>query len=224
MSGRTAAWLAWSSWLLYVALAALGLVFAFLNRPTGSSTGLDTVVGTFAVSIAFLPFPTIGALIAVHRPKNPIGWIFCAQGLAFVLRVFCDGYARYTIAHPELLPGGVMTAWLATLLWLPAFALGITLLLLFFPTGRLLSRRWRPWVAFAVVGTAINVMANALQPGPLFGPYSAYSNPFGIPGSWRLMDRLVGIGFFLLLVGLLASIISLVLRFRRSRGPEHQQL
>jgi hypothetical protein len=216
--------IAWSSWFLYVALAAVGVVFAFLNHPTGPTTGLSPALGHLAALIAFLAFPTVGALIAARQPKNPIGWIFCAQGLTFALLAFCDGYARYTIDHPGALPGGVVMAWLSTLLWLPTFALGITLLLLFFPTGRLLSRRWRVWVAFAVVATAINDMGNALRPGPLFGDFSSYVNPFGIPGTWNLMDRLEGMGFFLLLVPLAASGVSLVVRFRRSRGTERQQL
>ena len=223
-SSHAVSLIAWSSWFLYVALAAVGVVFAFLNRPTGPTTGLSPALGHLAALIAFLAFPTVGALIAARQPNNPIGWIFCAQGLTFALLAFCDGYARYSIDHPGSLPGGVVMAWLSTLLWLPTFVLGITLLLLFFPTGRLLSRRWCVWVAFAVVATAINDMGNALQPGPLFGDFSSYVNPFGIPGTWNLMDRLEGMGFPLLLVPLAASVVSLVVRFRRSRGTERQQL
>ncbi len=147
MGRRTATWLAAASWFLYVALAAMGLVFAFLNRPTGPATGLGPALGPLAALTVFLAFPTVGLLIAARQPTNPIGWIFCAQGLAFALIVFCDGYARYTIDHPGSLPGGVVMAWLCTLLWLPASALGIVLLLLVFPTGWLLSKGWRLWAA-----------------------------------------------------------------------------
>lgn len=116
MSRRAAARLAWSSWFLYVILAALGLVFAFLDRPDGSPTGLGAFLGTFAALTAFLAFPTVGALIATRQPKNPIGWIFCAQGLAFAFTASSNGYARYTIDHPASLPGGVVMAWLSTAL------------------------------------------------------------------------------------------------------------
>jgi hypothetical protein len=225
MSRRTASWLAWSSWLLYVALVVLGLVLYFLaSHPTDSPAGLRFVMGTFTAMALFLAFPTVGALVASRQPRNPIGWIFCAQGVALALLALSDAYARYTFENPGLLPGGVVSAWLSTLLWLPTIALGISLLLLVFPTGRLLSRRWRLWVVIAVGGTVINVVAAGLQPGPLFEPYSSYSNLFGISGTRTLMASLKGIGFLLLLVGLLASIVSLGVRLRRSRATERQQL
>ena len=225
MSRRTASWLAWSSWLLYVALVVLGLVLYFLaSHPTDSPAGLRFVMGTFTAMALFLAFPTVGALVASRQPRNPIGWIFCAQGVALALLALSDAYARYTFDNPGLLPGGVVSAWLSTLLWLPTIALGITLLLLVFPTGRLLSPRWRLWVVIAVGGTVINVVAAGLQPGPLYGSYSSYSNPFGISGTRALMEALKGIGFLLLLVGLLASIVSLGVRLRRSRATERQQL
>jgi hypothetical protein len=225
MSRRTASWLAWSSWLLYVALVVLGLVLYFLaSHPTDSPAGLRFVMGTFTAMALFLAFPTVGALVASRQPQNPIGWIFCAQGVALALLALSDAYARYTFENPGLLPGGVVSAWLSTLLWLPTIALGISLLLLVFPTGRLLSRRWRLWVVIAVGGTVINVVAAGLQPGPLFEPYSSYSNLFGISGTRTLMASLKGIGFLLLLVGLLASIVSLGVRLRRSRATERQQL
>jgi hypothetical protein len=225
MSARATAWIAWSSWLLYVALVVLVLVLYFLaSHPTDSPAGLSFVMGTFTAMALFLAFPTVGALVASRQPRNPIGWIFCAQGVAFALLALSDAYARYTFENPGSLPGGVVSAWLSTLLWLPTIALGITLLLLIFPTGRLLSPRWRLWVAFAVGGTVINVVAAGLQPGPLYGPYSSYSNPFGISGTRALMEEIKGIGFLLLLVGLLASIVSLGVRLRRSRATERQQL
>ncbi len=225
MSARATAWIAWSSWLLYVAVVVLALVLYFLaSHPTDSPAGLSFVMGTFTAMALFLAFPTVGALVASRQPRNPIGWIFCAQGVALALLALSDAYARYSFENPGLLPGGVVSAWLSTLVWLPTIALGITLLLLVFPTGRLLSPRWRLWVVIAVGGTVINVVAAGLQPGPLFGPYSSYSNPFGISGTRALMEALKDIGVLLLLVGLVASIVSLGVRLRRSRATERQQL
>jgi hypothetical protein len=63
----------------------------------------------------------------------------------------------------------------------------------------------------------INVAAAGAQPGPLYGDYASCSNPFGIPSIKPLTEALEGIGLLLVLVGLVASVVSLVLRFRRSR-------
>jgi len=111
MSARATAWIAWSSWLLYVALSVLGLVLYFLaSHPTDSPAGLRFVMGTFTAMALFLAFPTVGALVASRQPRNPIGWIFCAQGVALALLALSDAYARYTLKNPGLLPGGLVSA------------------------------------------------------------------------------------------------------------------
>jgi hypothetical protein len=217
MSAQAASWLAWSLWLLYVVLAALEVAFLFL-------ADFSYAAGNFAALTVLLVFPTIGALVASRQPRNPVGWIFCVQGLAFSLGAFYDTYARYALVErPGSLPGGVIMAWFANLLWLPTSALGILLLLLVFPTGRLLSRRWRVWVVFAISGTVLGTASVALVPGELYG-YSSPPNPFGISGAQSILEAAGLVGFLLLSLSLVASIVSLILRFRRSRGSERQQI
>jgi len=165
-----------------------------------------------------------GALVASRQPRNPIGWIFCIQGLAFSLLALSDTYARYALVeHPGSLPSGVIVALFSNLLWLPASALGFLLLLLVFPTGRLLSGRWRVWVVLAIGGTVFGMAQVGLTPGELYG-YTSPPNPFGIPGTRSLLDAVGLVGVLLLALSLVASIVSLILRFRRSRGTERQQI
>jgi hypothetical protein len=93
---------------------------------------------------------------------------------------------------------------------------------LLFPDGRLPSRRWRP---LALVSGVVLVLASvgvALSPGRLANLGGA-RNPFGLEGHpWLFNGMLV----FLLLLPLcmVLSAASLVLRFRRSRGEERQQI
>jgi hypothetical protein len=203
--------------LLYVVLAALQVAFLLLGD-------FSYAAGSFAALTVLLAFPTIGALVASRQSRNPIGWIFCVQGLAFSLGAFCDTYARYALVeHPGSLPGGVIMAWFSNLLWLPMFTLGILLLLLVFPTGHLLSRRWRVWVVSAIGGTVLGTASIALVPGELYG-YSSPPNPFGISGAQSILEAVGLVGVLLLSLSLVASIVSLILRFRRSRGTERQQI
>jgi hypothetical protein len=203
--------------LLYVVLAALQVAFLLLGD-------FSYAAGSFAALTVLLAFPTIGALVASRQSRNPIGWIFCVQGLAFSLGAFCDTYARYPLVeHPGSLPGGVIMAWFSNLLWLPMFTLGILLLLLVFPTGHLLSRRWRVWVVSAIGGTVLGTASIALVPGELYG-YSSPPNPFGISGAQSILEAVGLVGVLLLSLSLVASIVSLILRFRRSRGTERQQI
>jgi hypothetical protein len=96
---------------------------------------------------------------------------------------------------------------------------------LYFPTGRLLSPRWRPilWLGIAYLGA---VLANALQPGPeaWLGGYPPARNPVVyLPAAKPLLD-VIGVAGLCLFPAVGGAIASLVVRFRRSRGIERQQL
>jgi two-component system NarL family sensor kinase len=86
MSIRSAAWIAWLLCLLCVALAVASLIFALLNGRTLGEIFLaldGPSIATFA--ILTVSFSVVGALIASHRPENPIGWIFLAEGFCYGL-------------------------------------------------------------------------------------------------------------------------------------------
>jgi hypothetical protein len=221
MSARAAGLLAWFLWALSVTFAGLGLLFLFLNGSfedlLDESLGIDAVLA--------LAFPTVGAIIASRRPENAVGWIFCAIGLCGGASIFFTQYGIYTlVTNPDSLPAGVISTWIGTWVWLPSVTLTITFLLLIFPHGRLLSPRWRPvaWLAAAVTiaGTALL----AIVPWELLDPGVPAQNPFGIEGL-RSLGIAPPVPIFLIgIPTMLLSVASLILRFRRSRGEERQQL
>jgi hypothetical protein len=221
MSARIAAPLAWSLWALSVALAGFGLLFLFLNGSFGDL--LDESLGIDAVFA--LAFPTVGAIIASRRPGNAVGWIFCAIGLCGGAEIFSVEYGIYAlVTNPGSLAAGVIATWVGTWVWLPSVTLTITFLLLLFPHGRLLSPRWRPvaWLAAGV--TVAGGVLLALAPWDLLDAGIPARNPFGIEG---LRDIGVAVPIPIFMVGIptmLLSVASLVLRFRRSRGEERQQM
>jgi hypothetical protein len=220
MSARVAL-LAWFLWALSVTFAGLGLLFLFLN---GSFEDLlDESVGIDATLA--LAFPTVGAIIASRRPGNAVGWIFCAIGLCGGASIFFTQYGIYTlVTNPDSLPAGVIATWIGTWVWLPSITLTITFLLLLFPHGRLLSPRWRPVAWLAATVTIAGSALLAIVPWELLDPGVPAQNPFS-------MESLRSLGIAppvpILLVGIptmLLSVASLILRFRRSRGEERQQL
>src|SRR3712207_5627932 len=117
--------------------------------------------------LIFVSFATVGALVASRQPKNAIGWIFCALGLLFPLTFASEGYAVYALlTRTDPLPGGESMIWLAGLLGGPSnFAL-LALVLLLFPGGKPLSRRWRPAVWIALTALVL-LSAAAFVPGPI---------------------------------------------------------
>jgi len=206
--------LAWSLWALSVALVALRLLLQYVNDPASFLGNLFKVLS--------LAFATVGALIASRRPENPVGWIFGAGALLLALADFAEQYAVYAlVTRPGALPGGVMMAWIRLWAGTLGFSLIFTFTLLLFPNGRLLSRRWRSVMWLAVGATGLVTITAALQPGP-FRLIPSINNPLGIEGAAGLWVQ--GIVDVLVLAAVGASAISLILRFRRARGEERQQL
>jgi signal transduction histidine kinase len=181
---------------------------------------------TGALSLAY---PAVGALIASRLPRNPIGWIFCAMGLLYVVRRFTTAYADYALLENFSFPWGEVAAWFST--WI-GFALPTLLvfLMLLFPDGRLMSRRWRIMVWVTVLGAAIGAMGVAFMPGMLL-THRYVDNPFGIVGV--VGPGLTTFGFFgasrfvgmtLLSISQIAVLFSVILRLHRARGDQRQQL
>jgi fumarate reductase subunit C len=224
MSTRVSAWLAWSLGGLSLVMFLASFVLYFLLRAAQvpGSRGTDLSVGGLLGGGLFLVFPLVGALIASRRPENAIGWLCIAVGLLWMFIGVSDFYGVYGVAQPGSVPFPVVVAGINNWLWVPAVGLLGTYLLLLFPDGRLPSSRWRPlaWLSGAVLLLAsVGVM---LSPGPLQG-LGGVRNPFGLEGQpWLTSAGYVVLP--LLPLCMLASALSLVLRFRRSRGEERQQI
>jgi len=179
-----------------------------------------------ALVVAFTAFMVVGAVIVAHRPGNAVGWIFSAIGLLSSTGVLALEYAEYAyLTRPGSLPGAVLAAWYSWW-WLPVLALILVFTLLLFPTGRLLSARWRPVAVVAAVGVAATVVLGALQPTlTLQNEDYTVRNPIGVAGVPHPENGAVGAVLLgLLFVCTAAAVVSVVLRFRRSRGVERQQL
>lgn len=210
--------LAWSLWTLSLASAAAGVAFGALNSLSQAPI-LDVLF-----LLLFMSFATVGALVASRRPRNAVGWTFCALGLFGTLAVAGEGYAVYAlVTRPGSLPGGEGMVWLSELLGGPiTFAL-FALVLLLFPDGRPLSPRWRPFVWLNLIAVAL-ILAFAFKPGPIENSLLDVANPFGIVGAGALLEALGISGIFLTLAVAVAGAVSLVIRLRRARWDERQQL
>lgn len=207
--------LAWGALGVWIALSASGTVLYALVGTGGRS---EELIFWLIVSPAL---PLMGALVASRQPANPIGWVMLGAGLATALALFASGYGEYGSAHPGSLPAVGPVAWVGVFGWL-GFALPATFLLLLFPDGRLLSRRWRPaaWVSGA--GVALSSLGLAFQPGTM--EHTPVENPFGLESLKAAPAVAAGIGFPLVFFGALLGAVSLVLRYRRAGAEQRAQL
>ena len=206
-----------------IALAATGFVFFLAITWRSGQFAIDANgTGGFVLG---LTFSVVGAIVASRRPQNPIGWIYLAIGLSQSLSVFTFPYAGYgLIVAPGSLPMADVVSWVAAWIWAPGLVLFMTIALLLFPDGRYLSPRWRLVGAAAIGAMVLMTVPVAVLDWPLRGAALIQETDAasGAPIDLPFAIQLVGLG--IVAAAAVASLASLVLRWRRAQGIERAQL
>jgi hypothetical protein len=214
--------LAWGLWLVTFGFLAAGLaVTVAVVRPLTLR-----VLGAGAVdAVTFsLGFATVGLVLTLRRPANPIGWLYAGAGLAGCLTTPLAPWVDQLIAEHRPLPlAAQAAAVIGDLNWVTPIALGVTLPALLLPDGHLRSPRWRLVMAASVAGIILILVGGSVAPGPLQN--LPIDNPFGLGGvagtvAWAVTYT----GVVLHWASLVAALVCVVLRYRASRGTERQQL
>src|SRR5215217_7919111 len=217
MSTRASALLAWSLAGLSVAMFLASVVLYVLVRSSQGGPSTSGALSELLIFVSFLAFPLVGALIAFRHPKNPVGWICLVIGL-FWMQTFLED------SIPGSGPYPVMTDALTQSLWIPPVGLLGIYLILLFPDGKLPSRRWLPLAWLSGMVMVLASLGITFAPSPLEG-HPGVRNPLGIEAlghPW--VATAVFIVLLLLPLCMLASALSLVLRYRRSGGEERVQI
>jgi hypothetical protein len=213
--------LAWALWVLVVLGLAAGFWLEGLLRRAGRADPLDTAVGP---TVAIVSAATVGAVLAGRRPRHPVGWLLLAFALSLAANGVAGGYAPYgLLARPGALPAAAWVARYYPATALVAFAcLGLVLLLV--PTGSPPSPRWRWWAWLMVGALAVLLLAMPLAPRPPDWRYQLVDNPLDLrPFDGALLGAYQA-ALAVTVLGILVGAGSLVVRFRRARGTERQQL
>lgn len=204
--------LAWGLWVLMVLLNVPVVVLSPDKLTWPLVLGL---VGMFS-------YPTLGAVLAARRPRNPLGWLLLAAGVLATYVSFGYSYGLHpdqTSALPGAGPVLISALTLSDVPW--AIAIFIVLL---FPDGRLPSRRWRPyaWLAVASAGWIVVVVPMTME--------ATYGTDIAglIAARYYGLDSVVGVLTFgaerLFRVLLLLAPLALLARYRRAGAEERLQI
>jgi hypothetical protein len=212
--------LAWTLWTLAMLalVAAIWLHNLLVQAGRPGLMTLEPLLVVAAVSAA-----TVGAVVATRRPAHPVGWLLLAFGLFLGASGVTAAYGPYgLLVRPGALPAASLVAW-----YYPAFAtaslacMGFVMLLT--PTGSLPSPRWRWWAGIAAAAPLAGLLAVPLALPPP-GSYQALDSPFDfhtLHGALLVIDQ---VALAVTVLAILVAAGSLVVRFRRARGVERQQL
>jgi len=176
--------------------------------------------------IAFALFGLVGALIVSREPGNRIGGLLLygsgATALSFVAGEFVTyQVGRGVIDGPLIVVAGLVS----DVGWLIGIIPVLIFLPLLFPDGHLPSRRWIPFAWFAVGLLAFLFIGLVFATSTISGSSESVTirNPLYISAidRFEIPDVVISVVLLGILIG---SVGSLVVRFRRSRGDERQQI
>jgi hypothetical protein len=202
------------------AWAAFGLWVALLFTQGALTVATGGSPDSLAWAILNAGFPLAAILILSRQPANRIGWILMIIGLLTAEPL--GAYGSYALSRD--LPGGALAIVLHGVMWAPQIVTMGAFLLLRFPDGRLPTRRWR-WVEWLAGATLLGaVLILVLTPGDLADlGYPGIPKPLGIDALADVLNTALAALTLIPLV-IVLSAASLVVRFRRSRGAEREQL
>jgi signal transduction histidine kinase len=203
-------------------LAVLEVVVAVASSLARGWTWAETLESFVATNSAMgASFAICGALVAWHRPKNPIGWLFIADGLGHATSAMIPPIV--TLVHDHGGSVGLERTLVTVFVWSWPWSVGLflPLALLLFPSGQLLSRRWRP-VAIGLIATApLFVMPMTLGPHPAG---EDLPNPYFTLPVYDSLQPLWTVGEIRSQIVLLLALWALIWRYRKGSEEQRRQL
>ncbi len=208
---------------LGVVILGLGVASVVLDhlthQPGTGGPAADALVGAVGV----VPATAVGTLLAVRRPRNPIGWL-----LLVIIIVEVGPTSQYLILDYRMHHGSLPLGWVAVVLqecW-PMFLVSVTLLLWLFPDGTLPAGRWHRAASITAVGWLLVGLATSAR-GVLVAaggdirilPNGALAN--SSPDVMRVLSAVVIVGTLASWAAWLAVQIPI---YRHASGVYRQQL
>ena len=214
----------WVTWAFHAAVLLLGAAVAVTAPSADDPTAL---VAEAAYLLLAFTFPTVGILIVHRQPRNRMGWLLLlGVGTAISLLPLLASYATLGLATwPGLLPGAAAVAGVAEGSWVWPMGAVVVFVVLLFPDGRLPSPRWR-WLPPLALGamTTVALCISLGSPTLNEGPVDDMANPLYVEPLGPALRAALPVALPLLVACSVAAALSLVGRFRHSRGIERQQL
>lgn len=210
---------------LVAAVSAAAIVASVWLTILNGGPSEEAISEMVTLGVALYAYLAVGLLLLAKTPRNPLGWALTGVGLLAALGSLATGYAEYSLGTVgRHLPGATFAAWINSWWWFPTITLVFLFVPLLFPNGTPLTPRWR-WLHRVSVGLLVMMVVGSVFNPMLEGDTYAIVNPIGIAAIGDVEESaLGGVIFGTLLACTVLSLLSLILRFRRSSGVERQQM
>lgn len=184
-------------------------------------------MGPTSSSLAAVAFAATGALLAGSRRRSVPGWLLLLAGGALAFSNLLLVWARHTlVVDVGSLPAGEAALWVGSWVWVVAYCVVVALLPLRLPDGARPTGGWRWAWRLALVTSVLAPAAWALTPYDRMDrlPVDGLPDHVVSPVGTAVGPVLLVVSLPLVVLCALVSVAFLVVRLRRSRGEERQQL
>jgi signal transduction histidine kinase len=206
--------------VMTMAGTGLGLAYSIIEAGSFNLFSLFDFVPWTTMVFSFL-----GLLILKRHPKHTVGWLFLFVGFNSSFNTLVYSYMQFDeyvlIYNADTLLRYVTV--LGHMIWWPVLILPVTLALLYFPDGKLLAPRWRIVAIAALMGILCG-MLTAFHSEPYYVMDITAPNLPDTKAIDRFLAKLAIVSMGLLIIGMVGSLASVIIRFRRSIGIERMQM
>ncbi len=164
-----------------------------------------------------------GFVIVRRQAENRVGWLLLSLGLAAMLSALFGYWSIYAyLSVDEPLPSAQLAGWITNWMWIVVFTI-LLLLLGIFPDGEFLSRRWGLAILTSLALFALPLLVGAMIETPMSSAFFIPS-PFVTEHAQRLYEALFWLGVPFMPLTAILVLAEVLVRFRRARGVERQQI
>ncbi len=202
------------------------------RTPAAARAALDSAPGSVA-ALTGVAVAVPGALLLLRVPRNAVSWVLAGTGLFWAVDGLAESWLTHALQYEEPLAGGNLAFWVLERLGV-GLLLGLPLLLLLYPDGRLPAGRWRPLAVASLASTALLPALLLVVPAEI-----AFAGDDGaIPARYRALDldlttlplpesvalSLFRVAFPVAVLGIAVPAASVVARYRRATGDDRRRL
>ncbi|MGY1633932.1 histidine kinase [Geodermatophilus sp. SYSU D01186] len=225
---RTLAWL-----LVGVTVAAaVGATVLDVLTPAAARQAADTTPG-WIIGLPGVGLAVPGALLLRRVPRNAVSWVVGGTGLLWALDGVAQSWLTFALQYDPPLPGATASFWFVNRFgaWL---LLGLPLLLLLYPHGRLPAGRWRYAAVLSLASTALLPTLLMVVPSAIADARAGVEtpaiyrsldlDPTSLPLPEPVVLPLLRLAFPVAVLGVVVPVAAVVARYRRAPGEDRRRM
>ncbi len=221
-------------WLVGLLAAATTLVAAVLDAvtPAAVRAAAEATPG-WIIGLPGLLLALPAGLLLARLPRHPVAWVVAGNALVWGADGLAQSWLTYAVQSEPPLPGATAAFWFVGRFgaWL---LIGLPLLLLLYPDGRLPGGRWRPLAALSLLSTSVLPLLLMVAPAALLDRGSGTTtsavfdgidlDPTSLPLPEGFVLGVLRIALPVATLGIVVPVVAVVARYRSATGDRRAQL